>query len=153
MLPWERGHWHPGHVPRLRARRESSLTQRARKRVGRVRNAHGARRRGRGRAREARPWSFGERQALSLVVAGLPQPYLNEVFSIIGLGQTFPDGDRVVDLPRGHAACIRLRRARISASSPWRKPPTTRTRRTTRACDAVASLGQTLVESAARTSA
>ena len=51
---------------------------------------------------EARPWSFGERQALSLVVAGLPQPYLNEVFSIIGLGQTFPDGSfRVVpDLPR-----------------------------------------------------
>ena len=56
---------------------------------------------------EARPWSFGERQALSLVVAGLPQPYLNEVFSIIGLGQTFPDGSfRVVDLPRGGFASL-----------------------------------------------
>ena len=56
---------------------------------------------------EARPWSFGERQALSLVVAGLPQPYLNEVFSVIGLGQTFPDGSfRVVDLPRGGFASL-----------------------------------------------
>ena len=61
----------------IAARRESS-TERDRPLVGRVRNAHGARRRGRGGPWEARPWSFGERQALSLVVAGLPQPYLNE---------------------------------------------------------------------------
>ena len=41
------------------------------------------------------------------MVAGLPQPYLNEVFSIIGLGQTFPDGSfRVVDLPRGGFASL-----------------------------------------------
>ena len=56
----------------------------------------------RGAAVEAGPWSFGERQALSLVVAGLPQPYLKTVLTIIGLGQAFPDGSfRVVpDLPR-----------------------------------------------------
>ena len=56
----------------------------------------------RGAAVGAGPWSFGERQALSLVVAGLPAPYLKEMFTIIGLGQTFPDGSfRVVpDLPR-----------------------------------------------------
>ena len=49
-------------------------------------------------ADEAGPWSFGERQALSLVVAGLPQPYLKTVLTIIGLGQTFPDGSfRVVE--------------------------------------------------------
>ena len=93
---------------------------------------------------EARPWSFGERQALSLVVAGLPQPYLNEVFSIIGLGQTFPDGSfRVVDLPRGAsplAPRIRLRPRASSASSPWRKPPTTRTRLTTRLRTASAAI-------------
>ena len=56
----------------------------------------------RGAAVEGVPWSFGERQALSLVVGGLPQPYLQTVLTIIGLGQTFPDGSfRVVpDLPR-----------------------------------------------------
>ena len=56
----------------------------------------------RGAAVKGGPWSFEERQALSLVVAGLPQPYLKEVLTIIGLGQTFPDGSfRVVpDLPR-----------------------------------------------------
>ena len=62
----------------------------------------------RGAAVEAGPWSFGERQALSLVVAGLPQPYLKTVLTIIGLGQTFPDGSfRVVpDLPRGRDELI-----------------------------------------------
>ena len=56
----------------------------------------------RGAGAGAGPWSFGERQALSLVVAGLPAPFLKKVLTIIGLGQTFPDGSfRVVpDLPR-----------------------------------------------------
>ena len=49
-------------------------------------------------AEEARPWSSGERQALSLVVGGLPQPHRKEVWPIIGVeGLTFPDGDHIVN--------------------------------------------------------
>jgi hypothetical protein len=46
---------------------------------------------------EARPWSSGERQALSLVVGGLPQPCLRELWEIIGLGLPFPDGDNILN--------------------------------------------------------
>ena len=48
-------------------------------------------------ADEAGPWSSGERQALSLVVGGLPQPCLREVWPIIGQGLPFPDGDQILN--------------------------------------------------------
>ena len=47
-------------------------------------------------ADEAGPWSSGERQALSLVVGGLPPPCLEEVWEIMGLeGLPLPDGDNI----------------------------------------------------------
>ncbi len=51
----------------------------------------------RGASVGAGPWSSGERQALSLVVGGLPQPCLREVWPIIGLGLPFPDGDNILN--------------------------------------------------------
>ena len=51
----------------------------------------------RGAAVGAGPWSLGERQALSLVVGGFPQPCLREVWPIIGQGLPFPDGDQILN--------------------------------------------------------
>ena len=52
----------------------------------------------RGAAVGAGPWSSGERQALSLVFGGLPQPCLREVWEIMGLeGLPFPDGDNILN--------------------------------------------------------
>ena len=48
-------------------------------------------------ADEAGPWSSGERQALSLVVGGLPPSCLREVWPIIGQGLPFPDGDQILN--------------------------------------------------------
>ena len=49
-------------------------------------------------ADEAGPWSSGERQALSLVVGGLPQPCLREMWPIMGLeGLPFPEGDQILN--------------------------------------------------------
>ena len=51
----------------------------------------------RGAAVGAGPWSLGERQALSLVVASLPQPCMRKVWTIIGLEGLPPDGDDIVN--------------------------------------------------------
>jgi len=52
----------------------------------------------RGAAVGAGPWSSGERQALSLVVGGLPQHCLRKVWPILGLdGLPFPDGDNILN--------------------------------------------------------
>ena len=49
-------------------------------------------------ADEAGPWSSGERQALSLVVGGLPQPCLRKMWPIMGLeGLPFPEGDQILN--------------------------------------------------------